>query len=1171
MTKFTLVWVFVLFSLLWGHSAQAANYYVAQTGGSDARSCATAQTLATPKLTVASGVTCLAPGDTLYIRQGTYAEHLENVPTGTSWSTPVTIMSYPGETATLTQHPTVESAIFTFGQGATAQRYIILQNLTLDGLGGHSLGDPNYGSHLIKIDGIFNRADHIRIQNNTLKRARMSAVLNTTNTTDPLSGCCNEYLNNEIGNNGNWANFPAGADFPPALYVSAANNLFEYNNVHHSASVGIDIWNSSVAGYTNNVIARYNSVWANGIPGGKVGVGIMITKGSGTLVHNNLVYGNTGAGIASNYDVSNISIYNNTIYGTVGDQYVNGACIHIGAGTSGTALVRNNICWNNAGSNSVVNGGSSATITQSNNSSTNPNFVNAAADDFHLQASSTAAVNQGFNLTSLGLTSDFEGTFRPQGSAFDIGAYEFTTADTTPPTVTGQAPVNGATGVPLTAAVTVTFSETMDSATITNTKILLKNPALTTIPATVSYTGGQVTALLTPNSPLAASTVYTVTVLSGASGVKDSAGNALVADAVWSFTTGTGGPLTLYVATTGSNSNDCTAAQNPGTPKQTITAAFGCIGTGSGAGSSSIVQIAAGDYAEHLNESVNGGTSWANALQVRAAPGASVWLKPSGGAGTRCVTLGTTSVKQYVIFDGINCDATAATGEGYKLGGFNATSGHMQITNAEIMNGGVTASPTGLIYANGTEILIDHCNIHHARTTVPGLWITASNSIVEYNDIHDNGRAGIDTYLGTGGVSGNIYRYNTIRNNIDYGILLGSGDNSQFYNNLIYNTNGDGLWLAFGGTNNQIYNNTIWNNLKSGGGRCMLIESPQSAALIRNNICYQNTTTNVNTGTGTVFTQNLCGVAGTGCAVVGNPTFANAAVGNFALLVGSPAIDQGSSLVSSVVTTDFVGTTRPQNGTYDIGAYEYVTTTLTSPSVIGTPVTMNSGVTATMALQTVNATCPSGSTNVVAVACLSTRKAGASAITLNLPQWNSVNMTVVPGGPAQEAGNNGTFAQLYYQLNPTCDGSPHAFTMQANTTNQFLVGGILFLKDVSPTTPFDTAVIGTGTSSTPPGITVTGSASGDLVVDCVTALNSLTNLAVGPLQTGIGVNQTTAANPNESSNVEGSMSTEPSTGSSVTMNWTVGNTTASWAQMGASFNPVTAATVRRRASARYYQ
>src|SRR5262245_11535375 len=80
--------VTLLVGFLSPHAATAATYYVSTTG-SNSNSCATAQTITTPKRTVSGssgGVSCLQPGDTLYVRAGTYAEGLNaiNSPSGTS-------------------------------------------------------------------------------------------------------------------------------------------------------------------------------------------------------------------------------------------------------------------------------------------------------------------------------------------------------------------------------------------------------------------------------------------------------------------------------------------------------------------------------------------------------------------------------------------------------------------------------------------------------------------------------------------------------------------------------------------------------------------------------------------------------------------------------------------------------------------------------------------------------------------------------------------------------------------------------------------------------------------------------------------------------------------------------------------------------------------------------
>jgi ABC-type oligopeptide transport system substrate-binding subunit len=109
--------------------------------------------------------------------------------------------------------------------------------------------------------------------------------------------------------------------------------------------------------------------------------------------------------------------------------------------------------------------------------------------------------------------------------------------DTTPPTITGTTHTNGTTGVPINTAVVVTFSESMDPQTITNTNFTL-NETLSgnAVAGSVSYSG--VSAVFTPLDPLTHDTKYTVSVKGTPSGVKDLAGNLMASDFVISWTTG---------------------------------------------------------------------------------------------------------------------------------------------------------------------------------------------------------------------------------------------------------------------------------------------------------------------------------------------------------------------------------------------------------------------------------------------------------------------------------------------------------------------------------------------------------------------------------------------------------------------------------------------------------
>jgi acid phosphatase type 7 len=112
------------------------------------------------------------------------------------------------------------------------------------------------------------------------------------------------------------------------------------------------------------------------------------------------------------------------------------------------------------------------------------------------------------------------------------------TIDATPPTVSSVAPADPATDVAPTANAEVTFSEDMDSSTLTaSTFTLAKQGSTSPVGAAVSYDSATKKATLNPDADLEASTTYTATVTSGSGGAKDLAGNPLASDKTWSFTT----------------------------------------------------------------------------------------------------------------------------------------------------------------------------------------------------------------------------------------------------------------------------------------------------------------------------------------------------------------------------------------------------------------------------------------------------------------------------------------------------------------------------------------------------------------------------------------------------------------------------------------------------------
>jgi hypothetical protein len=114
-----------------------------------------------------------------------------------------------------------------------------------------------------------------------------------------------------------------------------------------------------------------------------------------------------------------------------------------------------------------------------------------------------------------------------------------TTLGTTKPTVIATGPANAATGVPINQAVSATFSKAMDPLTINTATFTLTGPGATPVTGTVAYDAVNFIATFTPLTNLAASTLYTANITTGAA---DLSGNPLGPGGIpnpWFFTTGT--------------------------------------------------------------------------------------------------------------------------------------------------------------------------------------------------------------------------------------------------------------------------------------------------------------------------------------------------------------------------------------------------------------------------------------------------------------------------------------------------------------------------------------------------------------------------------------------------------------------------------------------------------
>jgi hypothetical protein len=162
-------------------------------------------------------------------------------------------------------------------------------------------------------------------------------------------------------------------------------------------------------------------------------------------------------------------------------------------------------------------------------------------------ASGPLAVNAQFTVTITAAATDLAGNAVAGNAAVLPAAgshvWSFTTgatSDILAPTVTIVSPTDASTGACLTRSASATFSEPMDPATIDSTTFVVTDNGVA-VAGTVTYDASSRVASFAPSNAagFAPSRAFVATVRSGSAGAKDLAGNALVSDRVWGFSTGT--------------------------------------------------------------------------------------------------------------------------------------------------------------------------------------------------------------------------------------------------------------------------------------------------------------------------------------------------------------------------------------------------------------------------------------------------------------------------------------------------------------------------------------------------------------------------------------------------------------------------------------------------------
>jgi hypothetical protein len=311
------------------------------------------------------------------------------------------VASYPGETATLSQ-------INLWPCGGNSEfKYVIFDRLRIDGQ-----------TTVQDTVTMGQAAHHIRFQN--------GEVLNAWSLGFSFFGIGEnqfvEVLNTKI-HDIHQRQVPTGGGGGFAFYIQSSDNLIEGCELYNLDGYGVQFYNGYTFSNVDRNIVRNNKFTNTGFV--RFFGGVTVNHGTDNKIYNN-IFSNTFGVIDVVRNARNTLVANNTLY----NNQAWGIRLDIGTSNGPNTTVKNNILFT---SETIEVGGAPGTNCShnlspgtpagcSNNSTANPQFVNAGGGDFTLQAGSPA-INAGTTVSLV--TTDYAGVARPQGPAYDIGAYEY--------------------------------------------------------------------------------------------------------------------------------------------------------------------------------------------------------------------------------------------------------------------------------------------------------------------------------------------------------------------------------------------------------------------------------------------------------------------------------------------------------------------------------------------------------------------------------------------------------------------------------------------------------------------------------------------------------------------------------------------------------------------------
>jgi hypothetical protein len=447
-------------------TVSSGNIYFVSPSGNNSNN----GSFASPWLTPAKARATVGAGDTVYFRAGTYTTtdndgavmECNSACNGTSTAY-VNLLGYPGETATLGGSGNTRG-IFHWGNGIW--NYATVGELTLRGSNrGMSCEDEEPGGS----------CNFIRIVGNDLRSLTGGSTgLDMEMPVNHVVVYGNESAQNCLGSSSCTYDQRAYSVYFGG-YGAQTNVDIGWNRLHDNPfGKGIQVYGHIAGDTISHLVIHDNQIYNNTMTGIALGGSDGNTDFiQDATLYNNILWNNSNGAPADHMIFGGLELdgldANDGTYTIINNTFYQDSPAHSGINTGGeiafassgpkSVTLQNNIFYTSASAPCYLyfddnSAGSASRVTFSNNLyfnagngptgcnynvgavtvghdakavNANPNFVSATSQNFHL-ASGSPAIDAGMNT---GVATDFDGVLRPQGAAFDIGAYEFVSGSTT--------------------------------------------------------------------------------------------------------------------------------------------------------------------------------------------------------------------------------------------------------------------------------------------------------------------------------------------------------------------------------------------------------------------------------------------------------------------------------------------------------------------------------------------------------------------------------------------------------------------------------------------------------------------------------------------------------------------------------------------------------------------